>query len=626
MKHRRHMKNCIVLYTVFCVMVCLLITGHPVYAAGEGTSDGRTTVALGEAAQKYADVEQFPKSYRDSLNALKKAHPNWTFVKLDTGLDWERSLDVEMSGKRSLVSGSKAAWMRGDLYGSGWYYASREGLAFYMDPRNSLTESYIFQFEQLNFNEECHSIGALDLFLDKTFMRKSSYAPGVQLTFAELFYWLGKAYDVSPYHLAARVYQEQGVNGTSPLISGTYPGYEGYYNYFNVKASGATNAEVIQSGLAYAKTQGWTNAYFSIEGGTKLVGQNYISKGQYTLYLQKFNVNPKSSSGVYNHQYMQNISASKSEGLTTRNLYTNAGALNSDFVFVIPVFVNMPEYPCGEPGAAVPAAQPETAIVTAAGMHTDMVDTMQFTIVPDSADSIARITVNGEDVSFERQSDGSVLLDYPVALRHFADQAMIRLFDADGKGIPFTNGGQTKDVFTYSAEEYLQYVSDHASQYDENEVKLAKALSAFNRLSMEYFDGIAYSGEVPAADIAKLKATAPEVITDEGTEYLGSSLLIENRIVLRHYFAGLSENAACNGQMLQKKGDIAYTDIVLTPCELDEVITVQIQDGTEIAAAISYCPEYYMHQVLTESEDTKLVRLIQSLLSYEQVCNEASKK
>jgi beta-N-acetylglucosaminidase len=64
---------------------------------------------------------------------------------------------------------------------------------------------------------------------------------GTILNYATAFMEIAKAVNVSPYHLASRVRQEQGVNGTSPLISGTYAGYEGYYNYFNHGAYGTGN-------------------------------------------------------------------------------------------------------------------------------------------------------------------------------------------------------------------------------------------------------------------------------------------------------------------------------------------------------------------------------------------------
>lgn len=46
--------------------------------------------------------------------------------------------------------------------------------------------------------------------------------------------------------------------------------------------------------------------------------------------------------GLYNHQYMQNIQAPRSESSSTRKMYANAGTLNSAFVFKIPVYENMP--------------------------------------------------------------------------------------------------------------------------------------------------------------------------------------------------------------------------------------------------------------------------------------------
>ncbi|MBQ7775440.1 MAG: hypothetical protein IJ379_05910, partial [Lachnospiraceae bacterium] len=143
--------------------------------------------------------------------------------------------------------------------------------------------------------------------------------------------------------LASRVYQEQG-KGTSPLISGTYPGYEGYYNYFNIGASGKTDKEVIENGLAYAKnaTPPWDTPYHALHFGSKVIGSNYITKGQDTLYLQKFDVD-SSNNGLYWHQYMQNICAPTSEAVSIRKLYEETGSLDNMFVFKIPVYNNMPD-------------------------------------------------------------------------------------------------------------------------------------------------------------------------------------------------------------------------------------------------------------------------------------------
>ena len=317
-----------------------------------------TVDAEGQAA--YPDIEQFPESYRPALMALKQNHPNWTFVKMNTTLDWEVSISSELQGGKSLVYKTLPDWAKNGLYDTGnWYYASEAALKLYMDPRNGLSENAIFQFEQLTYNEQYHTLEAVASFLRNTFMTdaEGKTAPGSGKTYAQLFWEIGRELEVSPFHLAARVLQEQGA-GTSPLISGNYPGYEGCYNYFNVGASGTTNQQVIESGLRYARDHGWTSAEAAIRGGAEFISANYIKKGQDTLYLQKFNVNPNGAYKPYTHQYMQNISAPTTEAASIKRLYEGAGALNSTFVFKIPVYENMPAEPCGAPSYSTEVVLP----------------------------------------------------------------------------------------------------------------------------------------------------------------------------------------------------------------------------------------------------------------------------
>lgn len=300
------------------------------------------------AAGVYADIEQFPESYRPALEALKQKHPNWTFVRQNTGLDFQAVINNELQGGKSLVYKSYGDYCKEGQHSPNWYFASEDVLKLYMDPRNSLHENAIFQFEQLTYNESYHTEAAVETFLKNTFMNSNSPAPKTDMTFSHIFWAIGAEQQVSPFHLAARVYQEQG-QGTSPLISGNYPGYEGYYNYFNISASGSTNEQVITNGLNYARNNGWDNAYASILGGANVISANYIKKGQDTLYLQKFNVSTTASNPVYTHQYMQNIAAPTSEALSMKKLYESAGALENTFVFKIPVYENMPASPCPMP-------------------------------------------------------------------------------------------------------------------------------------------------------------------------------------------------------------------------------------------------------------------------------------
>lgn len=314
-------------------------------AAVSGQSERVTAGSVSE------DVAQFPESYQAGLAALKKAHPSWIFVPMKTGLNFDTVITEELKGGKSLVYKTFPDYTKNGAYDDGnWYYATREILEYYMDPRNSLTEDRCFQFELLTYNATYHTEAALESFLNNTFMKSPDHAPGTVMTYAHIIWAIGaeEGREVSPFHLASRIYQEQG-QGNSALISGTYPGYEGYYNYFNVKASGKTTEEVIVNGLTYAKQQNWYNAYYSILGGADVVSANYIKKGQDTLYLQKFNVNPAAGNPLYTHQYMQNISAPVSEGGSIKKLYASADSLDNSFVFKIPVYDNMPANACPYP-------------------------------------------------------------------------------------------------------------------------------------------------------------------------------------------------------------------------------------------------------------------------------------
>lgn len=293
-----------------------------------------------------SDINAFPGSYQGALRSLKSEHPNWTFVPMKTGLDFNTSVSKEM-GVKSLIqkttNNASKGWVGAACPSEGgWYYATQPAVAYHMDPRNFLTETSIFQFEQLTFNASYHTVEAVQNFLNGTFMKGKLADDPAGRTYAQAFYEIGRNRKLSPIHLASRVYQEQG-QGNSGLISGTYPGYEGYYNFFNVKAAGASTAEKIVNGLKYAKEKKWNTRYKSLEGGAATIGNNYILKYQDTIYLEKFNVDKNSPYGVYEHQYMQNIQAPSSESSSTRKMYANAGSLNSAFVFKIPVYNNMPE-------------------------------------------------------------------------------------------------------------------------------------------------------------------------------------------------------------------------------------------------------------------------------------------
>ncbi len=338
-------------------------------SADEGLNAWKETqnsAARGQAAPASragkTNLNAFPASYRPYIQSLISAHPNWTFVPMNTNLNWNTVIRQEMAPARNLVPlDSMESWKMSNqvLSAPYWVQASESIVRYYIDPRNFLNEDSVFQFEMLSFNSACHKESGVKTILKNTFMANATLENG--LSYAQNFMQIGKSLNVSPYHLASRVRQEQGNDGSSPLISGTYPGYEGLYNYYNIQASGTSYEEIIRNGLEEARAAGWTTRYAALYGGSQKVSNNYIKIGQNTLYLQKFDVD-NSDGNLYWHQYMQNLLAADNEGKSVKRGYANMGVLNNSFLFRVPVYKSMPSSACKMPQDRLAAPTLKTSV------------------------------------------------------------------------------------------------------------------------------------------------------------------------------------------------------------------------------------------------------------------------
>lgn len=315
------------------------------------------------------DIYAYPEAYRPYLKSLAEAHPNWKFTFFDTGLDWNTVMDNECyRGQpfRNVVSAStfkkhpeycyKDANGNYPISSEGWYQASDAVVAYYMDPRNLMTESRIFQFEVLSYDSSRHTVKSVEAILANSFManKKITADDGRSITYAQAIYEAGVETGVSPDFLATKIIQEVGRNG-SGSTSGTYIAKDGtncsgYYNFYNIQATGK-DGDPVKDGLLWAsktnsnesKNYGrpWTSPYKSIMGGAKYIEKGYIGSGQDSLYLQKFDVD-SSDGRLYWHQYMANVMGATSESGILYKGYVNNNMLANDFVFAIPLYDNLP--------------------------------------------------------------------------------------------------------------------------------------------------------------------------------------------------------------------------------------------------------------------------------------------
>ncbi len=311
-------------------------------------------------------IAAFPESYKPYLRQLHQAHPSWEFEPFFTQLDFNISVDSEL-GAKSLVSSSSASeFFKSKDIGDynyttnkyiekdgGFVEANRLAVAYFMDPRNFLNEDGIFMFETLSYSDS-FTVQSVENVLKGSFMantkisyyNKDGVLKKTSKKYSQAILEAGKKHNVNPCFLASKILNEVGTKG-SKSVTGTHSTYPGIYNFYNIGATDGSGA--IARGLKWASegtTYGrpWTTPVKSINGGAEFLAASYIACGQFTGYLQRFNVNPNGKYRPYDHQYMTNLTGALSQGYSTYVSYVKSGLIDNKYVFSIPVYENMPSW------------------------------------------------------------------------------------------------------------------------------------------------------------------------------------------------------------------------------------------------------------------------------------------
>lgn len=307
----------------------------------------------------------FSDSYIPYLTYLHKQHPNWEFVAKKTNVNFNDAVFSESACNANLVPSSDDDKYKNNDCGSnyhGYVTASSSTIAYYMDPRNFLNETNIFMFEDNYLNNKISD----DSYKGTVGSMFSGLYMYSQIPNLPLFITNAKSSGVSPISIASRIKQELGngkltsgkyVGQLYTVISGDYKdryglykglNFNNYYNFYNYGAADSCG-DITDCALLYAYRHEWggsgnkdNDRQKAITSGASVIKSNYLDVGQHTAYLQKFNVAPKNEKSRYVHQYMTNVRAAYSESSIIASAYKNLKLMDSNFIFYIPVYENMP--------------------------------------------------------------------------------------------------------------------------------------------------------------------------------------------------------------------------------------------------------------------------------------------
>lgn len=290
------------------------------------------------------DDAKYP-GYKALINDMKSKHPNYIFLVYYTGMDWNEVINTEYQGHGvsplnlfQVNSNYNGMWQcpicGNKKYDNGsWCCASKEALAYMIDPRNSINDSDLFQFKDLegsdvSYDDIARVVSGYGSYINNPEAIQAIVDASIQ-------------YNVNGYFLVAKIINEHGKNGSTLSNGQGYNGkFVGIYNYFNIGSYGNGTATIINNGLSYAQSKGWSSIRASIFGGAEVVKNSYITKySQNTLYYQKFNVSGKSA--LASHQYQQNIMAAQSQGASLKNYYGTSNTAQT-YTFIIPLYENIP--------------------------------------------------------------------------------------------------------------------------------------------------------------------------------------------------------------------------------------------------------------------------------------------
>ena len=302
-----------------------------------------------EEFEAYLTAQKFPESYKVKLRQLWAQHPTWIFKAQHLSMTWKRATYEEGKPLKNAIT-TPEAWMSMEkgaynwttntyvaVDSGGWVSATKQVVAYYMDPRNFLDETYIFQFEDLQYSDT-QTMAGVKAILPTRFDK-----------YAEDLLKAAKESKVSAYFLATRMTQE-GSKIDGDFVGDDGTDYSGYYNFFNYGAYAGSQYGAyhgaVTNGAIYAKQAGWDTPYKCLLGSAEKIGSGYINKEQNTLYYQKFNV---AGENLYNHQYMTNVQAPSSEGRIRSQSATEAEK-NGALTFIIPVYKTMPDEVAPLPG------------------------------------------------------------------------------------------------------------------------------------------------------------------------------------------------------------------------------------------------------------------------------------
>lgn len=271
--------------------------------------------ANAESFKEKMKAEGFPDTYIPYLVELHDKYPKWQFKAFKTGLDFDDAVEGERKPHSNQLV-QKCSSFTTDYYcdcescckngeyvireGSSWISASESAVRYYMDPRNWLTEQYIFQFESI-FYDESQTQSGVEAILSSSFMHNSymtylttggktktyTTSSGKKYKYSETILKAAKNSGLSAYFLASKIKQEIGAAEMTAIgVCGNRLPFTGLYNFYDIGAT-ANGTQGLEWASGFLKTTKDTVLYSDYDSSKKkgTGTKTDVKNGHYMAYM-----------------------------------------------------------------------------------------------------------------------------------------------------------------------------------------------------------------------------------------------------------------------------------------------------------------------------------------------------
>lgn len=261
----------------------------------------------------YPEVSM-PARYKAKIEALKKAHPNWSFSFVNVGVDYEDAP------------------------------AKYNSTQSYIDPINYLNENDIYAFLDIDSYQfgswTAEQVAAIWLEKEGAIFTEEEAVAQIMTT--------SKSVMMNPLYIACRMGLESSYGSsafakgmskvTNVTVDGIYYSKDKnqyydlggtYYNFFGI---GAYDYNPNNAMITAKRTYDWHTPERALVGGAHYIKEWYLDRGNITPYFFRY-------AHMTDNAYMTDVAAPKKEAEILKRAYTDPKAQAH---FIVPVYRNMP--------------------------------------------------------------------------------------------------------------------------------------------------------------------------------------------------------------------------------------------------------------------------------------------